>query len=311
MVPQSSTFPQFSKLPLELRDLIWAYALPEPRVYEVLDSPCSSPLQASPACRLMFADVRNEPPPQMARVCQDARQAVLRRYKPLAFSGTVKHIDLTRDIILLDSYLQVRKLLKVLRMLSQIESIRRSASRIALGTSWGLHNGLHLRLFHKMVHTRKNMAKFLAYVLKFRQLRTIILVVYQRSAFHMRLRIPDHRTLPWQHYDLCEPYHFSFNINFNIDNYWLRRPYQTKLVRYDPATFKSEKTRLGLKDPKHSFHDALPHTCQVLDLMETFKTWLKLTAGDMATSHSILSTPKLETATLTWIYTASGGSNVG
>ncbi|KAI1372681.1 hypothetical protein F4677DRAFT_245457 [Hypoxylon crocopeplum] len=305
MDSQPPSFPQFSKLPLELRDMIWGYALPEPRVFEVLDSPCSSPSQSTPSGRLMFADIRNEPPPSIARVCRDARQAVLRRYKPIAFSGTVKHLDLCRDIILLDSYLQVKRLLKVIRLLSQIEPIRRSATRLALGTSWGLHTGLHLRMFHRSVQTKRNMARFLEYVSKFRQLETIILVVYQRSAFNLRLRCcPEHQRLPWRHYDLYEPYHFHFNINFNFENYWLRRPYQSKLVRYDPVDDRTE-TEKAQTLPRHSkqcVHDPQPRGYQVHDLKGTFESWLQKFAEDETLGPS-LKVPGLETATLTWIYT--------
>ncbi|KAI1383521.1 uncharacterized protein F4822DRAFT_420894 [Hypoxylon trugodes] len=330
MASQSPSFPQFSKLPLELRDMIWGYALPEPRVYEVLDSPSSKQTQTSPSGRLMFADVRNEPPPSIARVCRDARQAVLRRYKPIAFSGTVKHLDLRRDIILLDSYLQVKRLLKVIRLLSQIEPIRRSATRLALGTSWGLHTGLHLRMFHRSVQTKRNMARFLEYVSKFRQLDTIILVVYQRSAFGLRLRCcgsgpgsglspsnqhqhhqhqtqyPNQRGLPWRHYDLYESYHFNFNVNFNFDNYWLRRPYQSRLVRYDPEDDnRTEMEKAQIPLPRHSkqcAHDPQPRGYQVHDLKGTFESWLRKFAEDETLGPS-LKVPGLETATLTWIYT--------
>ncbi|KAI2623560.1 hypothetical protein GGS26DRAFT_583655 [Hypomontagnella submonticulosa] len=322
MESQPPSFPQFSNLPLELRDMIWGYALPEPRVFEVLDSPSSTPSQTTPSGRLMFADVRNEPPPSIARVCRDARQAVLRRYKPIAFSGTVKHLDLRRDIILLDSYLQVKRLLKVIRLLSQIEPIRRSATRLALGTSWGLHTGLHLRMFHRSVQTKRNMKRFLEYVSKFRQLETIILVVYQRSAFGLRLRCcggirPEHqpRGLPWRHYDLYESYHFNFNVNFNLDNYWLRRPYQSRLVRYDPEDddrerAETEKQQQQQQQQRHHskqcLHDPQPQPrgYQVHDLKGTFESWLRKSAEDEAPGLGpSLRVPGLETATLTWIYT--------
>ncbi|KAI5853286.1 hypothetical protein GGS23DRAFT_524226 [Durotheca rogersii] len=315
MASQPDSFPQFSKLPLELRDMIWEYALPEPRVFEVLDSPCSAQPQNTPSARLMFADVRNEPPPSIARVSRDARQAVLRRYKPIVFSGTVKHLDLCRDIILLDSYLQVKRLLKVMRLLSQIESIRRSVTKIALGTSWGLHTGLHLRLFHRSVQTGRNMAKFLEYVSKFRQLETVILVVYQRSAFNLRLRCPDQQLLPWPHYDLCEPYHFNFNVNFNLENYWLRRPYQSRLVRYDPEEGGDKATQRPPSQtlPRHSkqcAHDPQPRSYQVHDLKGTFEGWLRKFTEAKASGKTSYKVPSLETATLTWIYTGVKNGNL-
>ncbi|CAJ2510442.1 Uu.00g051450.m01.CDS01 [Anthostomella pinea] len=59
----------------------------------------------------------------------------------VAFSATVEHIDLGRDILLLESCLQVWRLLRVVRLLSKIEPIERYASRLTPGTSWGLHTG--------------------------------------------------------------------------------------------------------------------------------------------------------------------------
>ncbi|KAK6196891.1 hypothetical protein LQW54_011094 [Pestalotiopsis sp. IQ-011] len=306
MIGPPQSFPQFSKLPLELRDQVWGYALPEPRVYEVLDSPCSAQTQSTPSSRLMFADVRNEPPPAIARVCRDARHAVLRRYKPLVFSSTVKHIDLSRDILLLDSYLQVKRLLKVVRLLSQVEAVRTKACRIALGTSWGFYTGLHLRLFHKTVQTKRNMSKFMEHISKFRRLRTIILVVYQRSAFNLRLKDPDRQPLPWRHYDWYEPYHFNFNINFNFDNYFLRRPYQSRLVRYEPEVEKADKPEPTMCQTKQQQQqqqviDPHPRGYQVHDLKDTFEHWIKKLADEGALGDS--EPPGLETATLTWIYT--------
>ncbi|KAI8632512.1 hypothetical protein F5Y19DRAFT_366186 [Xylariaceae sp. FL1651] len=304
MANAMASFPQFSKLPLELRDQIWSYAFPEARIYEILDSPCSSPARAEPASRLMFADVRNEPPPPLARVCRDARQAVLRRYKPLAFSGVIKHINLSRDILLLDSYLQVRRLIKVIRLISQIEPIRRSASRIALGTSWGLHTGLHLRLFHKAVRTKQNMARLLGHLSKFLKLEAIILVVYQRSALNLTSSLPSHQTLPWNHHDLWEPYHFRFNVNFNLENYWLRRPYQTKLVRYDPEAQKVERPLASRRLSKSCCRDPQPRGQQVRDLKKLFeKSMLSVAEDSSSPSMGPCELPKLETATLTWIYT--------
>ncbi|KAI1132309.1 hypothetical protein F5Y10DRAFT_219063 [Nemania abortiva] len=303
-------FPQFSRLPPELRDQIWGYAFPEARIYEVLDSPCSSPSQAGPSAKLMFADVRNEPPPALARVCRDSRQAVLRHYKPLAFSGVVKHINLGRDILLLDSYLQVRRLLKVIRLLSQIESVRRSTSRIALGTSWGLHTGLHLRLFHKAVRTKQNMARLLAHLSKFHNLEAIILVVYQRSAFNLTFSQPNRTTVPWDHHDLWEAYHYRFNVNFNLENYWLRRPYQTKLVRYDPEVQKTEKPHVSTRISKSCCRDPQPRGHQVRDLKRMFEKSIRSVAEN---SHffpaGVYEPPKLETATLTWVYTGVGYGN--
>ncbi|KAI1333026.1 hypothetical protein F5Y16DRAFT_393431 [Xylariaceae sp. FL0255] len=328
-------FPQFARLPPELRDQIWNYAFPEARIYEVLDSPCVSSAQRGLANKLMFADVRNEPPPPLARVCRDARQAVLRRYKPLAFSGVVKHINLGRDILLLDSYLQVRRLLKVVRLLSQIEQVRRSMSRIALGTSWGLHAGLHLRLFHKTVRTKQNMTRLLEHLSRFARLESLILVVYQRSAFnittiassfpvtptnhhHHPHPSPIPNMLPWNHYDLCEPYYSRFNVNFNLENYWLRRPYQTKLVQYDPESPYSRGA--ATHDPpnnmrrhsKSTRRDPQPRGHQVRDLKGMFERSVRSVVDGESKGKGedgVLGAyrpPELETATFTWVYTGIG-----
>ncbi|KAI3342906.1 hypothetical protein F4824DRAFT_123640 [Ustulina deusta] len=307
MASFTNGFPQFSKLPPELRDQIWAHSFPETRIYEVLDSPCSSPSQAGASAKLIFADVRNEPPPALARVCRDSRQAVLRYYKPLVFSGIVKHINLSRDILLLDSYLQVRRLLKVIRLLSQIESVRRSASRIALGTSWGLHTGLHLRLFHKTVRTNQIMARLLQHLSKFTNLEAIILVVYQRSTFNLTFNQSNRTTVPWDHHDLWEAYHYRFNVNFNLENYWLRRPYETKLVRYDPEVHKTAKPLASTRMSKSSCRDPQPRGHQVRDLKRMFEKSLHSVAeNDRRFPAGLYEPPKLETATLTWIYTGFG-----
>ncbi|KAK7924462.1 hypothetical protein PG985_006516 [Apiospora marii] len=299
-MPTEQTFFQFSKLPFELRDLIWSYALPEPRVYEVLDSPSSAHHHNIPSSRLMFADIRNEPPPTLGRVCQDARRAVSHRYKPLVFSGTVKHVDLSRDIILLDSYLQVKRLLKAMRLLSQIDTVRRHATKIALGTSWGLYTGLHLRLFHKSVRTQQNLARFLQHISKFRQMKDIILVVYQRSAFNLNRRRPDRPRLPWQHYDLYESYHYNYNVNYNVDNYFVRRPCHSRLVRYDPGIAKADRIHLSVPQHKQYSYGPLPLSHQVHELKTTFEQWMGkvVEAGSLGNAEP----PRLETATLTWIY---------
>ncbi|KAH8675930.1 hypothetical protein BX600DRAFT_432467 [Xylariales sp. PMI_506] len=320
MTASAPSFPQFTKLPLELRDQIWGYALPEARVYEVLDSSCSTQSQSTPSSRLMFADARNEPPPAIARVCRDARHAVLRRYRPLVFSNTVKHIDLSRDILLLDSYLQVKRLLKVTRLLSQVEAVRTKACRIALGTSWGFYTGLHLRLFHKTVQTKRNMEKFLTHLSKFRRLQKIILVVYQRSAFNLRLKVPEHQPPHWRQDELHDQCRSNFDgFNFNFDNYFLRRPYQSRLVRYEAKAEKVEKTTTTSstttgpsatntntgRPSKQQAVDPQPRGHQVTDLKETFEKWIEKLAEE-GTLGGDFQPPALETAALTWIYTGTG-----
>ncbi|KAI0505280.1 hypothetical protein F5B22DRAFT_531966 [Xylaria bambusicola] len=297
MASSTDWFPQFSKLPPELRDQIWFYAFPEPRIYEVFDSPCSS-CERTASAKLMFADIRNEPPPALARVCRDSRQAVLRYYKPLVFSGTVKHINLGRDILLLDSYLQVRRLLKVVRLLSQVDCVRRSASRIALGTSWGQNSGLHLRLLNQAVRTKPNMARFLQYLLKFPKLKALILVIYQRSAFDMTSIQADHTTTnSWSHQYYWEAYYCRFTVNFNLENYWARRPLERKLVQQDYETVQAEKTTASTRASKSYHRGTRPQKYDIQDLKETFEQSL------LSVARNKCIPPKLETATVTWICT--------
>lgn len=306
-VREDQSFPQFSKLPPELRDHIWSYTFPEPRVYEVLDVPCSALPQRTPSGRLMFADSRTEPPPAIGMVCCDARQAVLRRYRPLVLAGTLKYIDLSRDIIFLDSYLQVKRLLKVVRLLGQIELVRKTATNLALGTSWGFYSGLHLRLFHKSVRTQENMAKLLGHVAKFRRLKTIILVVYQQSVFRPRGKWPDRSSLHWQHHNLCQFYRANFNVKYDLENYLLRRPCQSRLALHDSSADRSNDVLLPGRPPKQYTHGPQPSLYQVRELRENFDYWIQKllqdgTLGDLAP-------PGLETATLTWVYKEEMGTS--
>ena len=253
----------------------------------------------------MFADVRTEPPPAIGMVCRDARQAVLGRYKPLVLSGTLKYVDLSRDIILLDSYLQVKRLLKVVRLLGQIELVRKTAKNLALGTSWGFYSGL--RLFHKSVRTQENMAKLLRHVAKFRRLKTIILVVYQRSVFSLHGKWPDRASLHWPHHNLHQSYRANFNVNCDLENYLLRRPCHSRLALYDPSVDKPSDVLLPGRPPKQYTHGPQPSGHQVQELRENFDYWLRKllqdgTLGDLAP-------PGLETATLTWIYKGDMGTS--
>jgi hypothetical protein len=86
------TFEPFPKLPLELRRLIWRYALPGPRlvtVIEALSSPDSGILfidrcdgsgkvLASGLTRLQEKSAK---PPPLLRVCRESRQVALGSYK--------------------------------------------------------------------------------------------------------------------------------------------------------------------------------------------------------------------------------------
>ncbi|KXJ91508.1 hypothetical protein Micbo1qcDRAFT_65964 [Microdochium bolleyi] len=283
-------FQLFDRLPTELQDLIWQYALPDPRVYEVFDAPAPSIPRSDPSNHLLFADIRNERPPIIGTVCHGARNAVLRRYRPIVLSGTVKFLDLKRDVLLLDSYLQVRRLLKAIRLLSQIDVIRKHMSQIALGTSWGLHAGLQLRLFHRTVQTKRNMTMLLKHLAQFNKLEAVVLVVYQRSAFSLQMQWLDERCfawntsappppaatvseLPWhqQHPQAARSvrvgqpasptrdqpgYHYNFHVNFNLDNYWLRRPCHSSLEEYVVDDGDDDEEAIRTKHEKVSLEPA-------------------------------------------------------
>ncbi|KAJ8120814.1 hypothetical protein ONZ43_g2573 [Nemania bipapillata] len=154
------------------------------------------------------------------------------------------------------------------------------------------------------------MARLLEHLSKFLNLEAIILVVYQRSAFNLTFSQPNRTTVPWDHHDLWEAYHYRFNVNFNLENYWLRRPYQTKLVRYDPEVQKTEKPHVPTRISKSCCRDPQPRGHQVRDLKRMFEKSLQSVAENGRFLPSgVYEPPKLETATLTWIYTGFGYGN--
>ncbi|KAL2110741.1 hypothetical protein VUR80DRAFT_821 [Thermomyces stellatus] len=180
-----SSFP-FYKLPPEIRLMIWGYALPDARVYEVLDAP-NAKQKTPPQTGLMFANIRYEPPPALASVCRESRCFVLRHYKPLTLSSTTKYVDLSRDILLLEPYLLVKRLFRTLHFLSQIPLVRDNAARLALGTSYGLHTGIcHPVLSWRM--SKSTMKKLLARLSKFAKLKKLLFVVHQEFQFEFDLR---------------------------------------------------------------------------------------------------------------------------
>lgn len=180
-----SSFP-FYRLPPEIRIMIWGYALPDARVYEILDAPNAK--QKTPAQKgLLFANIHHEPPPSLASVCQESRHFVLRHYKPLTLSSTTKYVDLARDILLLEPYLLVKRLLRTLHFLSQIPLVRDTAAMLALGTSYGVHTGIcHPVLSWRM--SRGTMPKLLARLAKFPRLRKLLFVVHQEFQFEFDFR---------------------------------------------------------------------------------------------------------------------------
>jgi hypothetical protein len=179
-------FSRFTRLPPEIRSMIWEYSLPESRVYEVLDAPNAK--QRTPAHNgLMFANVHPEPPPALASVCRESRYFVLHHYKPLRLGATTKYVDLARDILLLEPYLLVKRLHRTLHFMGQIPLVRDNLSRLALGTSYGVYTGIcHPVLSWKV--SKLHMSKLLSSLAKFARLRTLIFVVHQEFQFDFDFR---------------------------------------------------------------------------------------------------------------------------
>ncbi|KAH6650314.1 hypothetical protein F5144DRAFT_40857 [Chaetomium tenue] len=181
-------FGRFQRLPPEIRNMIWEFALPEPRVYEVLDAPNAK--QKTPAQEgLMFANMHPEPPPALAAVCRESRYFVLHHYKPLTLGKTTKFVDMSRDILLLEPYLLVKRLHRALHFMSQIPLVRENATRLALGTSYGIYPGIFHPVLGRKV-SKNNMGKLLASLAKFPRLRTLIFVVHQEFQFEFDFRFP-------------------------------------------------------------------------------------------------------------------------
>jgi len=181
-------FGPFQRLPAEIRNMIWEYSLPESRVYEVLDAPnAKQKTQAQKG--LMFANVHPEPPPALAAVCRESRYFVLHHYKPLTLGSTTKYVDLSRDILLLEPYLLVKRLHRTLHFMSQIPLVRDNINRLALGTSYGVYTGIcHPVLSWKV--SKNNMGKLLSTLAKFPKLKLLIFVVHQEFQFEFDFRFP-------------------------------------------------------------------------------------------------------------------------
>ncbi|KAK0632289.1 hypothetical protein B0T14DRAFT_415476 [Immersiella caudata] len=181
-------FGLFQRLPAEIRNMIWEYSLPESRVYEVLDAPnAKQKTQAQKG--LMFANVHPEPPPALAAVCRESRYFVLHHYKPLTLGSTTKYVDLSRDILLLEPYLLVKRLHRTLHFMSQIPLVRDNINRLALGTSYGVYTGIcHPVLSWKV--SKNNMGKLLSTLAKFPKLKLLIFVVHQEFQFEFDYRFP-------------------------------------------------------------------------------------------------------------------------
>ncbi|KAH8848297.1 hypothetical protein MCOR27_011781, partial [Pyricularia oryzae] len=176
-----SQFVNFPKLPPELRTMVWEYSLPEGRVYEVLDAPhakAKTPAQEG----LMFANVHPEPPPALAAACRESRYIALHRYKPLTLGKTTKFVDLSRDMLLLEPYLLVKRLHRTLQFMSQIPLVRDNLSRLAMGTSYGVYTGICHPVLNWKV-SKSNMGKLVARLADFPSLKALVFVVHQEFQF--------------------------------------------------------------------------------------------------------------------------------
>ncbi|KAL2176044.1 uncharacterized protein P884DRAFT_204083 [Thermothelomyces heterothallicus CBS 202.75] len=181
-------FTKFQRLPPEIRNMIWEFALPEARVYEVLDAP-NAKWQTAPHEGLMFADVHPEPPPPMAAVCRESRSMFMHHYKPLTLGKTTKYVDLSRDVLLLESYLLIKRLHRTLHFMSQIPLVRDRITQLALGTSYGVYPGIYHPMMDRKSY-RNNMGKLLACLAKFPRLETLIFVIHQEYQLESALRFP-------------------------------------------------------------------------------------------------------------------------
>ncbi|CAM1507050.1 Fc.00g066910.m01.CDS01 [Cosmosporella sp. VM-42] len=177
----SAAFPMFLRLPAEIRNMVWAYALPEPRVFEILDTPHAN-LKTSAEAGLTFANKCHESPPALAGVCRESRAFVLHQYKALTLSGTTKYLSPSHDIILLEPYLLIRRLLRALHFLSQIRPIRDQIRQLALGTSYGFSTGISHPVLSGKV-SKNNTSTLLGKLAKFPRLKKLLFVVHQEFQF--------------------------------------------------------------------------------------------------------------------------------
>lgn len=174
--------------------MIWDYSLPESRVYEVLDAPDATQ-RTKPVAGLMFANVHQESPPALAAVCRESRYFVLHHYKPLTLGTTTKYVDLSRDILLLEPYLQIKRLHRTLHFMAQIPLVRDHISRLALGTSYGIYTGI----CHPVMNwkaSKANLHKLLASLANFSKLKTLIFIIHQEFQFEFDLRSAGQHAVP-------------------------------------------------------------------------------------------------------------------
>ncbi|TEA13065.1 hypothetical protein C8034_v005295 [Colletotrichum sidae] len=301
------TFPVM-KLPVEIRLMIWEYALPGPRVYEVMDAPNAS--QKTPAAAgLMFANVRDEPPPALGAVSHETRVFVLQRYRPLTLSVTTKYVDLSRDVLLLEPYLLVKRLLRTLHFFSQIPLVRDSLTRLAFGTSYGLYTGIsHPVLSWKV--SKSNMATLLARLAKFPKLRRLVFVIHQEFQFDFNVHLP-YASTP-QHAEMAalrpqlvhQGYRFKFDIESHLNYTQPRHPHCNEFLHYPLAVDE---------DKDDCFDKDLEDEPELIESWPTNDDWRRFRRRFHRSLHLAVEKgppgsarpavmPKLEGASLLWKY---------
>lgn len=334
---EGQPFPMM-RLPPEVRSMIWEYSLPEGRVYEVLDSPNAK--QKTPAhLGLMFANVHQEPPPALASVCRESREFVLRRYKPLCLSTTTKYVDLSRDILLLEPYLLVKRLLRTLHFLSQIPLVRDELAKLALGTSYGLHTGIcHPVLSWKV--SKNSMGKVLARLSKLPKLKKLVFIVHQEFQFEFDFGLPKpmgglppaglgpgfglglvaaqgfHRPQL-----VHQAYRFKFDIESNINYHYPRHPHHNEFLYY-PLDIDEDRDDIFDKDnldEEAEWCDPWPTNDDWRRFRRRFQRAIHLTVekdkqacaaavanGGAPGVPKFTVVPALEGASLLWRYTKGG-----
>ncbi|KAF3346102.1 Lipase 2 [Verticillium dahliae VDG2] len=212
--PLNKTLP-ILKLPPELRHIIWEFALPAPRIYEVLDGPEAK--QKTPAVDgLFFANVRYEPPPILAA-------GRLPRDQGLYLAP--------RDIILLEPYLLVKRLLRTLQFLIQVPLVRNNLTCLALGTSYGMNTRLtHPVLGKEVLET--NIGVLLSRLSKLPKLKRLLFIVHQEFQFEWDLSTAEPqlpplfllRSIPPGSHDAHRGFRFKPAYDLHSNNYFLHRP---------------------------------------------------------------------------------------
>lgn len=185
------TLYKFTLLPPELRNIIWELCLPPPRVFDIY--PASSSQKTPAQQGLRFANPRTEPPPALAAVCRESRSLALHYYRPLTLGGggdgsgstTTKFVDLSRDILLLESCLFERNLLRALLFMGKIPLVRENLRSLAFGTSYGVHTGVWHPVLGWKRPTRNNMGRFLQRLGAFAVLERLVFVVRQEVQFEV------------------------------------------------------------------------------------------------------------------------------